>query len=320
MGQNAKNKLDKIIHNDNTGIAIILIVLCVITTIINPNFMSKMNVVNMLRKLSQVSFISLCMTLLIISGGIDLSVGSVVGLGGIVAGALMTNGVPVIVAVLIAIGIGVAFGLLNGLLVTKINIPPFIVTLGTMYIAQGLVNVITQGKPVYPLPASFITIFADVTLFGIPITIYAMLMFLAGMYFILNNTIYGRSVYAVGGNEKTASTAGIDVVKTRILAYVAMGAASAFTGLLIAARMKSAHPASGGGWEMKAIAATVIGGTSISGGSGSVIGTMFGAAIMAVLEIAMTMMKISVYYQNIVVGIIIIAAVIFDIMKRKRHS
>ena len=181
MRQNAKNKLDKIIHNDNTGIAIILIVLCVITTIINPNFMSKMNVVNMLRKLSQVSFISLCMTLLIISGGIDLSVGSVVGLGGIVAGALMTNGVPVIVAVLIAIGIGVAFGLLNGLLVTKINIPPFIVTLGTMYIAQGLVNVITQGKPVYPLPASFITIFADVTLFGIPITIYAMLMFLAGM-------------------------------------------------------------------------------------------------------------------------------------------
>ena len=189
-----------------------------------------------------------------------------------------------------------------------------------MYIAQGLVNVITQGKPVYPLPSSFITIFADVTLFGIPITIYAMLMFLAGMYFILNSTIYGRSVYAVGGNEKTASTAGIDVVKTRILAYVAMGAASAFTGLLIAARMKSAHPASGGGWEMTAIAATVIGGTSISGGSGSVIGTMFGAAIMAVLEIAMTMMKISVYYQNIVVGIIIIAAVIFDIMKRKRHS
>ena len=283
MGQNAKNKLDKIIHNDNMGIAIILIVLCIITTIINPNFMSKMNVVNMLRKLSQVSFISLCMTILIISGGIDLSVGSVVGLGGIVAGALMTNGVPVPIAVVV-------------------------------------VNVITQGKPVYPLPPFFITVFADITLFGIPITIYAMLLFLAAVYFVLNSTVYGRSVYAVGGNEKTASTAGIDVVKTRILAYVAMGAASAFTGLLIAARMKSAHPASGGGWEMTAIAATVIGGTSISGGSGSVIGTMFGAAIMAVLEIAMTMMKISVYYQNIVVGIIIIAAVIFDIMKRKKHS
>lgn len=319
-----KSKLKRlghsVVHAENLGIALILVLLCVITSLINPSFATSMNLVNMLRKISQVSFIALSMTFVIIGGGIDLSVGAVVGLGGIIAGTLMTHGVPVIVAVLAAILAGALFGLFNGVFVAKVHIPPFIVTLGTMYVATGLVNVISQGKPIYPLPESFVQAFSDATFLGIPITVYAMVVFIIFMYYLLNHTVYGRSITATGGNEHATETAGINTARTKIISYVMMGAAAAFTGLMIAGRMKTAHPASGSGWEMKAIAATVIGGTSVTGGIGSIGGTIIGVAIMAVLEISMTMIKVSVYYQNIVVGLIIIAAVVFDQLKRKKRS
>ena len=320
MKQKARYLWEMAVKSDNTGIALILIILCVVTSLINPSFASKLNIINMLRKLSQVSFISLSMAFVMIGGGIDLSVGSVVGLGGVVSGALMVLfHWPMFLAILASLLIGALFGLINGVFVAKVQIPPFIVTLGTMYVAEGLVNVISQGKPIYPLPEAFINIFSAV-IFEIPVTVYAMILFVIVMHYLLNHTVYGRSITATGGNERAAATAGIDIAKTRIISYVMMGLASAFTGLLLAARMKSAHPASGSGWEMTAIAATVIGGTSVKGGIGSIVGTLIGAAIMAVLEIAMTMIKVSVYYQKIVVGLIIIVAVVFDQAKRKKRS
>lgn len=319
--EKTSNRLKKsVLHNDNIGIAMILIVLCVITTAINPSFASKLNIINMLRKLAQVAFIAVSMTFVMIGGGIDLSVGATAGLGGVVAGALMVRDVPVALAVLIALAIGALLGLFNGVMVARVGIPPFIVTLGTMYIAEGLVNVISLGKPIFPLPESFTNVFSEASFLGIPITVYAMLLFIIAMHYLLNHTVYGRSITATGGNEKATSTAGINVIKTRVISYVMMSTFACFTGLLIAGRMKTAHPASGGGWEMKAIAAAVIGGTSVTGGSGSVVGTIIGAAIMAVLETSMTMIKVPVYYQNIVVGVIIIAAVVFDQMKRRKNK
>lgn len=309
-----------VLHSDNMGIALILVVLCVVTTIINPSFASKLNIINMLRKLALVAFIAVSMSFVMIGGGIDLSVGATAGMGGVLAGALMVRGVPVPAAVLITLVVGALFGLFNGFMVARVAIPPFIATLGTMYIAEGLVNVISLGKPIYPLPKIFTDVFSEASLLGMPVTVYAMVVFIIAMHYLLNHTVYGRSITAVGGNEKAAATAGINIVKTRIISYVMMSVCACFTGLLIAGRMKTAHPTSGDGWEMKAIAAAVIGGTSVTGGSGSVVGTIIGAAIMAVLEISMTMIKVPVYYQNIVVGVIIIAAVVFDQLKRRKNK
>lgn len=275
---------------------------------------------NLLRKLSLISFISIGMAFVIIGAGIDLSADSIIGLGGIVTGVLMQMEVNPFIAVLCSLLVGALFGALNGFFVTKLDIPPFIVTMGTLYIAKGFVNVISKGRPIYPLNENFIIICDKLAPFGMPLSVWVMLVLTSLAAFILNKTAYGRSITAAGGNEKAAVMCGINVARMRMISYVVMGVLSAFTGVLLAARLNSAHPASGDGWGMKAIAAAIIGGVSVTGGKGTIMGTMIGAAIMAVLEIAMVMMKVSVYWQNIVVGVIIIAAVVLDRLKRQKQA
>ena len=315
-----KSALKKLLSYENIGVLAMLVVLCVGTAFVNPNFLTSENVVNLLRKLSLISFISIGMAFVIIGGGIDLSADSVIGLGGIMAGVLMQAGWHPLLAVLCSLLVGALFGFINGFFVTKLDIPPFIVTMGTLYIAKGCVNVICKGRPIYPLNDSFIPLCDKLAPLGVPLSVWVMIALTAVAAFILNKTPYGRSITAAGGNEKAAVMCGIKVARMRMISYVVMGLLSAFTGVLLAARLNSAHPASGDGWGLKAIASAIIGGVSVTGGKGTIMGAMIGAAIMAVLEIAMVMMKVSVYWQNIVVGVIIIAAVVLDRFKRKKQA
>lgn len=302
-----------------SGISTILFLLCAITAIINPNFISSRNIVNLLRLTSFTGFVAIGMTYIIIGGGIDLSVGSLVGLGGVVCGLLLQKSMPVLPAILIGTLSGAVFGFLAGWIITKLDIPPFIVTLGNMYVVKGVVYILSDARPIYPFPEAFNQI-GTAKLMGIPYVVYMMVILLFVSHYVLTQTVYGRSLVAVGGNERTARTSGINVKKIRMISYVLMGALAAFTGILISARMNSAVPGAGDGWEMKAIASAIIGGTSVLGGIGSIPGAIIGAGIMAVLENAMVMLRVSVYWQNIVIGTIIVLAVVFDQFKRKQNS
>lgn len=309
--------IKKIFHAKEFSIFVPLLVLCVVTNIINPSFLGFGNVMDVLRSTSFYAIIAVGMTFTIVGAGMDLSVGSTIALCGYVTGMALSAGIPIPIAILLGILLGAAIGLLNGLIIVGFGIPPFITTLGMMYMVKGVVYVLSQGRPIYPLPAAFNAI-AQSAFLGIPLPVYIAAVALILGHFVLNHTGYGRSVMAIGGNEAAANTSGIDIKKTKIITYIFTSALSAVTGILMASRLSSASAGAGDGWEMIIIAAVIIGGTSLFGGSGSILGTLIGAAIMTVMSNAMVMIKISVYWQNIVVGAIIVLAVIVDTFRRRK--
>ena len=309
--------LNRVVHAKEFSIFLPLLALCIVTNIINPSFLGFSNAMDVLRSTSFYVIIAVGMTFTIVGGGMDLSVGSTIALCGYVTGMALSAGIPILLSILIGLLLGAFIGLMNGLIIVCFGIPPFITTLGMMYIVKGMVYVLGQGRPIYPLPDSFNKI-AQSTLGGVPIPVYIAAVVLLVGSFVLNNTGYGRSVMAIGGNEAAANTSGIDIKKTKVLTYIFTSMLSAVTGILMASRLSSAAAGAGDGWEMIIIAAVIIGGTSLFGGSGSILGTLIGAAIMTVMSNAMVMVKISVYWQNIVVGAIIIAAVIIDTFRRRK--
>lgn len=317
--KNAPGLLKRILAFKNLGIFLILILIIVVTQIVNPNFLSTINVTNMLRKFGMVTFLAVGMTYVIVSGGIDLSAGALACLGGIVAGTCMKMGLPLICTAIIPILACGVFGAANGLMITKIKLPPFIATLGMMYICQGAVNVISGGKQIVDISPEYVSLFGKTTILGFPLVCWVAVLFALVAHFVLEHTVYGRSLMSVGGNERVARTSGINVNKTRLIAYTFLGVGAALTGMFTVGRLNAAHPAGNEGWEMTAIAAAIIGGTSVTGGVGSVAGTMIGTGIMVVIEVAMVMLKVDVQWQNIVIGVIIILAVAFDRLKRSRE-
>ncbi|MCD4669765.1 MAG: ABC transporter permease [Actinomycetia bacterium] len=272
---------------------------------------------NILRVMSYTVIVAVGQTLVLILGGLDLSVGSVIGLGGIVSAFCMVNlGLPVPVSIIAGLGAGCIIGLLNGLFVVKLRIPPLIVTLGTLYIARGIVNVITMGRPVYPLPESF-GILGNGEIFSIQYSIVIMVVFALIIHFILKKTAFGKYIFAIGGSEETTRLYSINVNKVKFIVYIICGFLAAFSGIIMTSRMGSAQTNLGTGWELKVIAAVIIGGTSVLGGSGTILGTIIGAGVMSVLSNGMVLMRVSPYWQNIVIGMIIIFAVGLDMYKRK---
>jgi len=269
------------------------------------------NILDVLRSISFTVIVAVGMTFVLISSGLDLSVGSAVGLTGMITGWGLVNGLPIIICILLGVLTGVVIGLINGFIIVKFKIPPLIVTLGMMYIARGAVYVISKGRPFYPFPEAFKRI-GQGTLFGIPYSIFIALIVILIGHFILNYTTFGRCVMAIGGNEETARTSGININGTKVLIYTIVSALCAISGILVASRLSSSQANAGNGWEMTVIASVIIGGTSLFGGAGSVIGTVIGVSIMTVLTNAMVLMNVSVYWQNIVVGAIIILAVGID--------
>lgn len=318
--KNSKGGLQSIgqfMRKPEVSILIPLLLLSIFTAVLNPNFLSKSNIADTLNYVSLDFIIAVGMTFTIISGGMDLSVGSTVALGGYITGLALVSNIPVFFSILLGLGVGIIIGLANGMIIVTFRIPPFITTLGMMNIVKGVVNVLSEGRPIFPFPDSFNAL-AQTRLWGFPAPILMALILLICAAFILKNTAFGRCVMAIGGNESAANTSGIDVKRVKIITYVITSMLASFSGILLASKSGTATPGAGEGYEMNIIAAVIIGGTSLSGGSGSVISTAIGCALIKVLNNAMVILSVDTYWQNIVIGIIIIVAVIIDTLRRQR--
>ncbi len=310
---------EKVLKNRQIGILIPFLLICAITAIINPVFLYPANLIEIARSISFTVIMSVGMTFILIGGGIDLSIGSVLALSGVVSGLVMVSGLPVILGIFLGIMVGVIIGLVNGFIIVTYKIPAMIATLGTMYIVRGIVYVATQGQPVYPFPDAFNEIGRG-TFMGIPYTIFIAIVVMAVGDFVLKQTTFGRSVMAIGGNMETARISGINVTRTTVYIYIIAAVCASIAGLLLAGRLSSAQANAGNDTALTVIASVIIGGTSLFGGSGSIWGTLIGTGIMQVLTYAMVLTHISVYWQQIVVGTVIVMAVAIDTFRRRRMA
>lgn len=311
-----KNKQNSIMKK--YGIFLIFLLMCAVLSILTPNFLTVPNLVNVIRQISMIAIIATGSTIIMISGGIDLSPGSVVALSGICAAFIAkTDGYPVIVPVIVGLGIGALCGFLSGFIISKGNMAPFIVTLGMMSIARGLSFVLTEGKPVSGLTKSF-TFIGRGSILYIPTPIFILAFIMILTHIILSKLKFGKYAYAIGGNEIAAKVSGLNIDRTKILVYTYGGLMSGVAGLVLTARVISGQPNAGLGYEFDAITATVIGGTSMSGGVGNVLGTLVGALIIGVLNNGLDILGVSSYYQQIAKGLIIVLAVFLDTRKNKR--
>ncbi|AOQ23490.1 Ribose import permease protein RbsC [Moorella thermoacetica] len=305
------------LNAQESGLVIPLVFLILLIGFINPAFYSYENIINIFRNTAFTFIVAVAMTFVLIAAGLDLSVGSVIALGGVVTGIALKAGIPVPVAMILGLLLGVAIGLINGFIIVKFGIPSLIVTLGMLYMARGAVLVLTQGAPVYPLPKAF-NVIGQGDLAGIPyVVLIAAVIGIIG-HLVLTRTTYGRAVYAVGGNAETARLSGININRINLSVYVLTGVASALTGMLMAGRLASAQANAGAGWELQVIAAVIIGGTSMFGGSGSILGSLLGAFFMNVIATGMILMRISAYWQDLVIGAIIVLAVGIDQYRRRK--
>lgn len=298
-----------------------------------PNFLSAANLVLMSKHVALNAFLAIGMTFVIITGGIDLSVGSIVGLCGMVAGGLILHGIdlhlgytvffniPEIIVITLALGIFI--GLLNGILVTRLNVAPFIATLGTLYVARGAALLLSDGATFPNLegnPALGTTGYAFLgagSLFHLPVSIWVLILVALVAAYIAQSTPLGRQIFAVGGNERAAALSGIRVNRVKLFVYMFSGFCAGIVGLIISSELMAAHPATGETFELNAIAAAVLGGTSMSGGRGTIGGTIVGAFVIGILSDGLVMMGVSAFWQMVIKGLVIITAVVVDQAQRK---
>jgi ribose transport system permease protein len=299
------------------GTLIGLLLLCLVLWILTPHFLTVSNLLNIVQQTSINAIVAAGMTFVIISGGIDLSVGSIVALSGVALGALLQDGQPAAVAIPAALAAGIGCGLLNGLLISFGRLPPFIVTLGMMSVARGAALVFTEGRPVSGFGDGFRWL-ATGSVGFVPAPVLVMLMVYAVAHLVLTRTTFGRYVYAIGGNEEATRLSGVAVRFHKTAVYGVAGLMSAVAAIVLTARLNSAQPIAGMMYELDAIAATVIGGTSLLGGEGSLGGTLIGALIMGVLRNGLNLLGVSSFLQQIVIGVVIVAAVLVD-TTLKRH-
>jgi inositol transport system permease protein len=310
------------------GIFLIFVVMVVAASFLSPAFLSTINLINVVRQMSVVGLIALGVTGVIISAGVDLSSGSVVGLSAVVAASLAQDPefatlfypglrVPLIVAILAACAVGALVGFINGTLVAKTRIPPFIATLGTFTSIRGLALLYTGGRPISDLKDGY-NFIGQGAVFGVPVPILILVLMAIVTHILYSHTKFGKYIYAIGGNEQAARVSGIDSGKYKMLIYVYAGFLAGLAGLVVSARIGSGQPGLGVGYELDAIAAAVIGGTSLSaGGIGTVAGTIVGALIIGVLNNILDLTNVSAYFQQIIKGCIIVGAVILDQLKQR---
>lgn len=310
---NNKQLLNKI---QDFGALIALIFLVIVISIISPQFRTIDNFLSLVRQSSINGFIAFGMTCVILTGGIDLSVGSVLALTTAFCAAFIKSGMPVGIAMLLALIIGTAFGMVSGVLVTKGRLQPFIATLITMTVFRGLTMIFMDGKPISGLGDSFLLKFVGKgSILGIPFPVILFVAVFALFMFVLQKTTFGRRIYATGSNAVSAKLAGVNVDNTKLIAYAISGCMAALSGLILLSRLASAQPTLGEGYELDAIASVALGGTSMNGGRGRIWGTFVGVLIIAVLNNGLNILGVSSYYQSVVKGIVILIAVLSD---RKR--
>jgi len=314
-----QNLIVMLLRKRESAIFLALLGIMIVITIVAPTFATIGNLYRVTRQISFVAIVALGVFTVILTGGIDLSVGSIVGISGIACGLVMAAGLPPALAVLVGMATGIFVGLINGALVAYVGITPFIVTLGMLSMARGAIWVITKGWPIEKIASSFMVI-GQGDLLGIPIPVIIMIAVAAVAHMFLRYSVFGRRVFAIGGNEEATRLSGINVKRIKCIVYGISGFLSSITGIILVARFNSAQTSSGEGWELDAIAAAVIGGTSLMGGSGSVVGVLVGAAIMGVIRNGLVLMKVSAYWQTSIMGFIIILAAVIDRVKNRRTS
>ncbi|PTE42730.1 ribose ABC transporter permease [Staphylococcus equorum] len=290
-----------------------LILLVIIISALNSAFLEPSNLFNLLRQVSINGLIAFGMTFVILTGGIDLSVGSTLALSSAMVAILMVSGVDSIIALLLGCIFGAVLGAVNGLLITLGKMAPFIATLATMTVFRGLTLVITDGNPITNLNGSYaFQLFGRGYFLGIPVPAVTMFITFIILYILLHKTVFGRQTYAMGGNEKAAFISGIKVNKLKIMIYSLAGLMSAMAGAILTSRLNSAQPTAGMSYELDAIAAVVLGGTSLTGGKGRILGTLIGVLIIGVLNNGLNLLGVSSFYQQVVKGVVIIIAVLID--------
>ena len=296
---------------------IALIILMAVITIINSNFLTANNLLNLLLQVTSNALIAFGMTFVILTGGIDLSVGSILALSSALTAGLLGSGMPVTLAILISLILGCILGMMNGLLISYGKLAPFIVTLATVTIFRGATLVYTNGNPITKgLSDTFLFQFlGQGYIVGIPFPVIIMFIVFIVLYVLLHKTAFGKSVYAIGGNEKAAYISGVKLNKVKIIIYSISGIMASISGLIITSRLSSAQPTAGASYEMDAIAAVVLGGTSLSGGKGRILGTLIGALIIGVLNNGLNIIGVSAFWQQVVKGVVILIAVLIDRFK-----
>ncbi|WP_099361214.1 ABC transporter permease [Fredinandcohnia onubensis] len=293
------------------GLLLAFVILCTVFAIMSPVFLTQSNVTNILNQVSINAILAIGVTFVILIAGIDLGLGSYVALTGVLAALSSSSGQPLIASISFGIAAGLAIGFINGLTVTKGRLASFIVTLGMMTITRGGALVISDGRPVSNLSPSFNHI-GNGSFLGIPIPIVIVIVVFLIAMFVLNKTVFGRYIYAVGGNEEAARASGISVNKIKMYVYIICGGLAGLAGIIQAARINTGQPNIGVGYELDAIAAAVIGGTSLSGGAGKITGTIIGALIIGVINNGLDLLGVSSYWQSIIKGGIIIGALLLD--------
>jgi ribose transport system permease protein len=292
-----------------------LLGLVIVVAILSPSFFTVANLLNVFRQTSINAVIAAGMTFVILTGGIDLSVGSILAFSGAVAASCLASGQSMIVTVILTLIIGAGVGLLNGIIISKGKLQPFIATLATMTILRGATLVFTDGKPISVGTSEGAMAFGKIgggTMLGIPTPVVIMIVVFLICYYILHQTKIGRHTYALGGNEEATKLSGLNTDKIKIFVYTISGILSAIAGIIITARLFSAQPNAGSGYELDAIAAVVLGGTRLAGGKGKISGTIIGALIIGILSNALNLLNVSSYFQMIAKGVVILIAVLLD--------
>ena len=311
-----KNNDKVMAYMQDFGVFIALALLVVVISIISPDFRTPDNFLSLLRQSSVNGLIAFGMTCVILTGGIDLSVGSVLALSTAVCAKMIVSGVPVGAAIILGLIMGAVLGLISGFFVTKGRLQPFIATLITMTVYRGLTMIYTNGKPISNLgDSSLLKLIGKGNILGIPVPVILLILIFAGFFILLNKTTFGRRIYATGSNANCAKLAGVNINKTKIIVYMISGVMAALSGMILLSRLGSAQPTLGTGYELDAIAAVALGGTSMNGGRGKIYGTFAGVLIIAVLNNGLNILGVSSYYQAVIKGLVILIAVLSD---RKR--
>ena len=311
MKQIAKQALSRL--KSLIGLALLVLVL----SLLSPHFLTTENLLNITRQVAVNAILATGMTFVIISAGIDLSVGSVLALSGCVMAIALNAGVGIFPGILLAVGVGSLCGLANGFMTGFLRVPPFIATLGMMSIARGLALVVTGGYPIFELPEGFSYLGTGYLWDVLPVSLLFTFLVVVAAHFVLTRMKLGRYVYVIGGNEEAAVLSGVNVRATKMLIYTICGFLAGLASVVFVSRLNSAQPTAGIAYELDAIAATVIGGTSLFGGVGSIGGTVIGALIMGVLRNGLNLLNVSSFWQQVVIGVVIITAVYVDQLRHR---
>lgn len=301
------------------GLLIVLGVICAALTVTTDEFLSVGNIMNILKQVVLVSIIATSQTFVITSGGIDLSVGFIMGLSSIVMCELIVMGVPVGVAIICCLLCGLLFGAANGILITRLSLPPFIITLGMQSICRGLINVITEGYPVM-IDSPFIMALGQESWGVVPIMVIFLPIVTGVMHWIYNHSVFGNRVKAIGGNEMAARLTGINIDRTKVYIYMLNGLLCGLAAVIITGRLNSGNPNAGVNFDMNTIGAVIIGGTAISGGSGTVIGSVLGALLLGVIRNGLTLLRVNMYWETVATGAIIILVCALDSISKKKRG